>query len=103
MSWKDTIKKAPFKDGKYRSTPQEREKAKMEADKIMRERHGKKYIDSTKNISPRLSSTYGAEYMHLASLIGDKGMSPTLAAKQPYVPKEPLDDSEDFKKKRQMN
>jgi hypothetical protein len=86
--WKTILKRLPYKSGKFRSNPRLQEKARMEADKIMRQRHGQKYIDATQgsSISPR-NSTYGAEYMTLLRLLGDRGMSPAMAAKQPFVPK----------------
>ena len=86
--WKTILKRLPYKGGKFRSNPRLQEKARMEANKIMRQRHGQKFIDATQGsaISPR-NSIYGEEYMALLRLIGDRGMSPAMAAKQPFMPK----------------
>ena len=86
--WKTILKRLPYKGGKFRSNPRLQEKARREANKIMRQRHGQKFIDATEgsSISPR-NSIYGEEYMALLRLIGDRGMSPAMAAKQPFVPK----------------
>ena len=86
--WKTILKRLPYKGGKFRSNPRLQDKAMMEANKIMRQRHGQKFIDATQgsSISPR-NSIYGEEYMALVRLIGDRGMSPAMAAKQPFVPK----------------
>lgn len=94
--WKTVLKRLPYKSGKFRSNPRLQEKARMEANKIMRQRHGQKFIDATEgsSISPR-NSIYGKEYMALLRLIGDRGMSPAMAAKQPLVPRK-AEEEEDY-------
>lgn len=92
MTWKDIVKKEPSKVSPHFNRLNQREtmtvnQANEEAHKIMVKRYGKDY--EKKNWA-------GAEEKQLIDLMYHHGMSPAMAAKQPFIEPEESDASKDW-------
>jgi len=90
MSWEDILKKEPFEVSPHYDRLNQKEtmtvnEAHKEVHKIMVKRHGEDY--DKKNWA-------GAEELQLFNLIYHQGMSPAMAAKQPFIEPEGVDMSE---------
>ena len=81
MSWKNILKEI-YPKGELKPT-RDKDKAKGQAKRIVRERHGLKFDDF-------LNAEQKREAAHLAGLIF-RGMSPAQAKLQPYYPPKPED------------
>ena len=91
MTWKDILKEIYPKGEEPRGYKRSQELKRM-AFKIMKDRYGEEEFKLT---SPRKHSRkMRGEYEHLIELL-EGGMSPAMAAKQPYVPKPPTPIEED--------
>ena len=93
MTWKDIMKKEPFKVSRHFNRLNQKEtmtvnQAHEEAHKIMVKRHGKDYDER---------SWAGAERNQLFNLMYYHGQTPAMAAKQPFIVPEESDPSEGWR------